>query len=325
MLFFTPDVRVIAAALIMDFAFGDPRNMYHPVMAIGCYIERFERVFYKMTTEKADRKVMGLVLWISTIALTLLTVIGLLKFADKIHPLFYHAVNVFLIWMGIASKSLKRESMAVYEALESRDMDEARHRLSYIVGRDTKGLSSESIVQATVETVAENTSDGVIAPLFYAFIGGAPLMWVYKAVNTLDSMVGYTSIKYLDYGFVSAKMDDLFNYLPARLTALLMIASSYILGYSGKESYETWRKDSRKHKSPNSGHPEAAAAGALGIQLGGDSTYSGQLIRKPFIGKKIKTPELEDIRRTNIMMQTAAVIFVSISGLIVMAYMKGGV
>ena len=324
MLFFATDFRHIAAALILDFTFGDPRNLYHPVMAIGYFIDRSERMLNKVAFTQAVRKAMGLILWISTLALTLLSVLGLLKIALIIHPFVYQGVNVALLWMGIASKSLKRESMSVYHAVRSNDINEARWKLSYIVGRDTQNLSFESIIQATVETVAENTSDGVIAPLFYALIGGAPLMWVYKAVNTLDSMVGYTSEKYKDFGYVSAKMDDLFNYLPARLTALLMIASSFLLGYSGKESYRTWRKDCRNHKSPNSGHPESAAAGALGIRIGGDSLYSGQLIRKPFIGRRLRAPESEDILKTNTMMQTAALLFLGISGAIIMAYMKGG-
>lgn len=324
MLFFNPDFREIAAALILDFTFGDPRNFYHPVILIGNFITWFEQSFYKATQEEAAQKVMGLLLWIAVISVTLGTVTGVLSIALAIDPLVYQIVNVLFIWMGIASKSLKRESMRVYHALRNHDIEEARWKLSYIVGRDTRNISSESVIMATVETVAENTSDGVIAPLFYALIGGAPLMWVYKAVNTLDSMVGYTSKKYKDFGYVSAKMDDLFNYLPARLTALLMIASSFLLGYSGKESYKTWRKDCRNHKSPNSGHPEAAAAGALGIQLGGDSMYKGQLIHKPFIGRSTRVPEIEDIRKTNRIMQTAALLFLVISGAVIATYLKGG-
>lgn len=324
MLFFATDFRDIAAALILDFTFGDPQNLRHPVTYIGYFIDRFERKWSSSSDTEAKGKAMGLLLWISTIGLTLLSVLGLLKIALTIHPLAYQGVNIALLWMGIASKSLKRESMNVYHAVRSQDIDEARRRLSYIVGRDTRNLSFQSVILATVETVAENTSDGVIAPLFYGLIGGAPLMWVYKAVNTLDSMVGYTSDQYRNFGYVSAKMDDLFNYIPARLTALLMVASSFLLGYSGKESYRTWREDCRNHKSPNSGHPEAAAAGALGIQLGGGSIYSGKLIHKPFIGRRKREPEPEDIRRTNNMMQTAALLFIGISGAIFMAYMKGG-
>ncbi len=325
MLFFTTDFRVIAAALILDFTFGDPQNLRHPVMAIGYFIDRFERKWSNISDTEAKGKAKGLLLWISTIAVTLLSVIGLMKIALTIHPLAYQAVNIALLWMGIAAKSLKKESMNVYHAVCSQNIDEARQRLSYIVGRDTRNLSFESVILATVETVAENTSDGVIAPLFYGLIGGAPLMWAYKAVNTLDSMVGYTSDKYRYFGYVSAKMDDLFNYIPARLTALFMVASSYLLGYSGKESYRTWRKDCRNHKSPNSGHPEAAAAGALGIQLGGSSIYSGRLVHKPYIGIRKREPQPEDIRRTNRMMQTAAVLFLGISGAIIRVYMKGGV
>lgn len=325
MLFFKPDLRDILAALLLDFIIGDPQNFYHPVRAIGHFIGLFEQAFHKMTHTEAFSRVLGLILWISTISLTLAVVIGVLKTAQSIHPLVYRAVNIALIFMGLASKSLKRESMSVYHALRKNDLIMARERLSFIVGRDTQTLSTESVIQATVETVAENTSDGVIAPLFYALIGGAPFMWVYKAVNTLDSMVGYTSEKYKDFGFVSAKMDDLLNYLPARLTALLMIASSYLLGYSGKESYLTWKRDCRNHKSPNSGHPEAAAAGALGIQLGGDSFYSGQIMHKPFIGRRTRAPEFEDIKKTSLLMQTSSLLFLGISALVLMAYAKGGV
>ncbi len=325
MQFLIPSILDVVAAFILDFTFGDPQNMYHPVRIIGSYISKFDGRFHNKMDSDKMQKVKGLTLWISTVVITLITVIALLKISHSIHPVLYRTVNVLLIWMAIASKSLKKESMYVFTALNNNDIYEARRKLSYIVGRDTKNLGSESIIQATVETISESTSDGVIAPLFYALIGGAPLMWVYKAVNTLDSMVGYTNERYKNLGFVSAKMDDLFNYLPARLTALLLIASSYILGYSFKNSFRTWRRDRRNHKSPNSGHPEAAAAGALGIQLGGDSIYSGQLVHKPFIGDKIKCAEFDDIKKMNRMMQTASILFMVISGIISIVYMKGGV
>ena len=229
-----------------------------------------------------------------------------------------------MVWMGIAAKSLKRASLKVMEDLEKKDIQGARINLSYIVGRDTQELSFSSIIKASVETVAENASDGVIAPLFYALVGGAPLLWAYKAVNTLDSMVGYRNERYKDFGHVSARMDDLFNLIPARLTAIFMIISSGCLGLSMKDSFRVWMKDHGHHKSPNSGHPEAAVAGALGIRLGGDASYFGEIFHKPTIGVEKRAPETADIKRVNKMMYSATILFLILSSLLIIMIREGG-
>lgn len=205
------------------------------------------------------------------------------------------------------------------KTLESGDIEKARHQLSYIVGRDTASLDETSIVRAVIETVAENMSDGIIAPILFAGLGGAPLAMAYKAVNTCDSMFGYKNEKYLEFGFVSAKMDDLFNYIPARLTGYLIIIASFILGLDYKQSYQIYQRDRYNHTSPNSAHPEAAVAGALGIKLGGANYYFSKLVEKPTIGDETKAIEMKDLYQTNMILTT-----VSFLGLIV-ALLIGGV
>ena len=260
-----PEAVYILLALMMDLLLGDPEWIYHPVRGIGLFISNAEKRIRERNPSPVRLRLWGLLLWIATVSGTFLAVYGLLLMAARIHPFFVILLQILLIWLGIAARSLERESGKVILPLQRGDLPEARKRLSCIVGRDTESLEQEGIIRAAVETVAENTSDGVIAPLFYAFLGGAPLLWAYKAVNTLDSMVGYKDEWYGDLGYVSAKMDDLLNYIPARLTALFLILSSLLPGYSFRGSFHIWRRDRRNHKSPNSAHPEAAAAGALGI------------------------------------------------------------
>lgn len=322
--FMNPELTDIFLAMLLDFSLGDPRHLYHPVMALGAFIQWFERTFYKAAGSQQRKRLLGLILWIVTVTGSYLLCWLLLKAVSEVHAVVYHVVNIGLIWMGVAAKSLKRESMKVKKALDRNDIEEARVFLSYIVGRDTKNLSHPAIIRASVETVAENTSDGVIAPLFYVLVGGAPLMWAYKAVNTLDSMVGYRNERYEDYGFASARLDDLFNYIPARLTAVLLMLSSGCVGLSVKGSYEVWRSDHGHHKSPNSGHPEAAVAGALGISLGGDASYFGKTVHKPVIGREIRPAAIEDIQRVNSMMYISTVLFLFISSCLMIIFRKGG-
>lgn len=206
----------------------------------------------------------------------------------------------------LAARSLRDESMAVCRKLEAGEIEGARYAVSMIVGRDTKPLSEAGIARAAVETVAENASDGVIAPLFYLAIGGPFLGWLYKAVNTMDSMVGYKNDRYLHFGRAAAKLDDLVNLIPSRLAALLLIVSAYLLRYDGKNAYRIWRRDRRNHKSPNSAQTESACAGALGLRLAGDAWYFGKLVTKPYIGDEIHPIEPQDIRRVNCLMYGAA-------------------
>jgi len=319
-----PDLTHIFLALIMDFLFGDPERLYHPVRGIGLFITEAEKLISAKKRSRKYLRICGFLLWVVTVSGSFLMVSGILWLAYRVHPVIFTMMNIVLIWQGIAAGSLKRESTKVMIPLIYEDIHKARKNLSYIVGRDTRVLNKVDIIKATVETVAENTSDGVIAPLFYALIGGAPLLWVYKAVNTLDSMVGYNNDKYRDLGYVSAKMDDLFNYIPARITAIFIMISSLLPGYSFRGSIHVWRRDKRNHKSPNSGHPEAAVAGALGIQLGGNAVYSGKVVLKPSIGTGKRVPEAEDIERTNKLMYSTSILFFLSCSLIIMLILRGG-
>ena len=217
----------------------------------------------------------------------------------SISNIFGIIIEGILLYFCISSKGLKVEGLKVIKVLESGDIEGARKQLSYIVGRDTEALDEEGIIRAVIETVAENTSDGIIAPLLFGALGGAPLAMTYKAVNTCDSMFGYKNDKYIDFGLVSAKMDDLFNYIPARLTGYLVIFAAFILGLDYKNSYRIYKRDRYNHTSPNSAHPESAVAGALGIRLGGANYYFGKIVEKPTIGDKNKVIEISDLYKTN--------------------------
>ena len=212
-----------------------------------------------------------------------------------------------MCWLMLAAKSLKQESMKVYEALERGDVEEARCSVSMIVGRDTSVLDRDGIIKAAVETVAENTSDGVTAPIFWMALLGVPGLYFYKAVNTMDSMIGYKNDRYMDFGRCAARLDDVLNYIPSRLTALFMIAASWIMpGYDGRGAWRIWRRDRRKHASPNSAQTESACAGALGLELAGPAVYFGVIHDKPFIGDPKRSIEPEDIPAANrLMLMTA--------------------
>jgi adenosylcobinamide-phosphate synthase len=223
----------------------------------------------------------------------------------------------FICYQLLATKSLKYESMKVYKELKNNDLEGARNKVSMIVGRDTKALTEEGITKATVETIAENTSDGIIAPMIYMIIGGAPLGLFYKAVNTMDSMVGYKNDKYFYFGRASAKLDDVLNYIPARISAYLMIVASFILKMNGKNAYKIYKRDRYNHASPNSAHTEAVCAGALEVQLAGDAYYFGKLYKKKTIGDALRPIEYDDIRRANLLLYVTSII-----GIILFSVMK---
>lgn len=232
----------------------------------------------------------------------------LLLAAYQIHPYVGMAVESLMTYQILAVKCLKVESMKVYHCLKESNLGRARTAVSMIVGRDTKCLNEEGVAKAAVETVAENTSDGVVAPMLYLAAGGPILGFLYKAVNTMDSMVGYKNEKYLYFGRAAAKLDDFVNFLPARISALLMIAASYLSGrdFSGKGAWNIYRRDRRKHASPNSAQTESVCAGALSIRLAGDASYFGKTIKKPYIGEALRKVEYEDIKRANRLMYVAA-------------------
>ena len=302
-------LAAILAGYLLDLCLGDPHSMPHPVRAIGNLIVWLEKYLRpagkKHATERGERR--AGVLFVCLVLLVTGSVAGAILWISRLGGIWIQTVvEAVMTYYLLAARSLRDESMAVCRKLEAGAIEEARYAVSVIVGRDTKPLSEAGIARAAVETVAENASDGVIAPLFYLAIGGPLLGWLYKAVNTMDSMVGYKNDRYLHFGRAAAKLDDLVNLIPSRLAALLLIVSAYLLRYDGKNAYRIWRRDRRNHKSPNSAQTESACAGALGLRLAGDAWYFGKLVPKPYIGDEIHPIEPQDIRRVNRLMYGAA-------------------
>ena len=295
----------------LDLIIGDPYSFPHPVRYIGKLISIVEKQIRKITSSDKGLKIAGFFLWFIVVGATFgITTLVLQLF--KFNKLAYFIVNTILIYTTLATKCLKDESVKIYKVLKTGDLEKSRIQLSYIVGRDTKNLNEKEIVRATVETVAENTVDGIIAPLFYGFIGGAPLAMAYKAVNTLDSTVGYKNDKYYYLGFASAKIDDIANYIPARLGVVLLSLGSLFAGFNFKDALKIGIRDRKNHKSPNCAFSEGAVAGALGIQLGGTNVYFGKEVYKPTIGDKTREIEIEDIVRTNKIMYSSSIISIII-------------
>ena len=303
-----------AAGLLLDLLFGDPVWLYHPVRLIGNWISWAERQLRKVCG--SHLMAAGGVLWVMTALMAFLIPFALLALAGWLHPALRFLLETFWCFQILAARSLSSESRKVYEKLKESDLPGARRAVSMIVGRDTEKLTEEGVTKAAVETVAENTSDGVTAPLIYMMIGGAPLGFLYKAVNTMDSMLGYKNDRYLYFGRIPAKMDDIFNYIPARVTGLLMTAAAFLTGLDGKNAWRIYRRDRRKHASPNAAQTESACAGALGVQLAGDAVYFGKVYKKEFIGDALRRIEPEDIQRTGrLMYATELLIFLLCGGL----------
>ena len=295
----------------LDLIIGDPYSFPHPVRYIGKLISIVEKQIRKITSSDKGLKIAGFFLWFIVVGATFgITTLVLQLF--KLNKLAYFIVNTILIYTTLATKCLKDESVKIYKVLKTGDLEKSRIQLSYIVGRDTTNLNEKEIVRATVETVAENTVDVIIAPLFYGFIGGAPLAMAYKAVNTLDSTVGYKNDKYYYLGFASAKIDDIANYIPARLGVILLPLGSLFTGFNFKDALKIGIRDRKNHKSPNCAFSEGAVAGALGIQLGGTNVYFGKEVYKPTIGDKTREIEIEDIVRTNKIMYSSSIISIII-------------
>ncbi len=301
----------IIAGYILDLILGDPQWSFHPVRCIGKSIRVTEGLIRRHIAGVRGEKAGGVALAVIVVGIAYFSVYGVLKLASS-RWILYHAVNILFIYFIIAVRDLHEEAMEVFRALEAGDVSLAREMLSRIVGRDTCNLDENEIIRAAVETVAENTSDGVIAPLFYICLGGAPLGMAYKAVNTLDSMVGYKNDRYRYLGWASARLDDLANYLPARVTGVLVVAASLFRPGSSLRGWRTMVRDGRNHSSPNSGYPEAAVAGCLGIRLGGTSYYFGEKVEKPTIGDAVRDMEIQDIRRAIQLMYTASILFMGI-------------
>jgi adenosylcobinamide-phosphate synthase len=272
---------LVLGAFGLDLVFGEPRYFTHPVVWIGRLVERLELV---LAAVFIGRKLTGVLLALLTLVISGGVAWGLLALAGAIHPVLETAVTLWMAYTTLALHSLHQESREVVRQVESGNLEEARRALALIVSRQTSGLDEEQILKACIETVAENTSDAVIGPLFYLFLGGPVLAIVYKTVSTLDSMVGYVNDRYRELGWASARLDDLLNLIPARLTGTLMVLAAAPLGLNPWGSLKAMLRDARKHKSPNAGFPEAAAAGALGVQLGGPAVYFGERVEKPTLG-----------------------------------------
>jgi adenosylcobinamide-phosphate synthase len=293
----------------LDVLVGDPRKWPHLVVAIGRTITWSEHLLRRSFPKTSKGEIAGgVVLAILVPGVWCLAAFGLLYLCVLIHPLLGLAVESILCWQCLAMRSLRDESMAVYKELEKGDIKAARQAVSWIVGRDTEELDEAGVTRAAVETVAENASDGVIAPMLFMAIGGAPLGIFYKAINTLDSMVGYKNSLYLFFGRASAKIDDVANFIPSRLAGLLMVGSAFFAGEDVRKSWKIFWRDRLNHKSPNSAHTEAACAGALHIRLGGDARYFGRLVHKSTIGDNDRPIEPEDIRRSNRLMIVSSIL-----------------
>lgn len=310
-------IVAMAIGFLLDLCFGDPYFMPHPVKGMGWLIGHLEtgirKVFPK--TESGER-LGGMILTSAVLLVTGAAAYGVLWLAGLIHPLAAFALECVMCYQMLAAKGLKTESMKVYHALKKQDVEGARTAVSMIVGRDTRSLSEIGIIKAAVETVAENTSDGVIAPLFYMAFGGAPWAFLYKAVNTMDSMVGYRNETYLHFGRTAARLDDLLNLIPSRLSAFLMIGASFALRMDGKNAVRIYKRDRRNHKSPNSAQTEAVCAGALDVELAGDAWYFGILHQKPTIGDPIRPIEADDIKKANELLYMTAVLAVLLFGIL---------
>lgn len=315
----------IAVGFILDLILGDPRWLPHPIVYIGkaisilkkkiqknlygCSYQELSKKEREMLPRKEEKeRFLGAVLSVLIVVGTFLIVFFTLWILEKIHPWLRYVLETFWIYQILATKCLKTESMKVYRKLKEGDLEGARVEISYLVGRDTASLDEEEVAKATIETVAENTSDGVVAPLFYIAIFGAPLGMAYKAINTLDSMIGYRNDEFLHLGRFAAKLDDLANFIPARICAIMMILGSLILGFDFKGSIKIFRRDRFAHLSPNSAQTESVAAGALDIQLGGTHDYFGKPVVKPTIGDNIRKVEYEDIKKCNQLLYAAAIL-----------------
>lgn len=314
-------IYALVAGFVLDIIIGDPEGMPHPVRFIGNLINRIEERHRDGVTDPKMLRKRGRMLVIEVCVITVIVTALIMLIAYTMHPMLGMVVEAFLTSTILATRSLRKESMKVYKALKKGSLTEARKAVSMIVGRDTDALDEEGVIKAAVETVAENTSDGVIAPMLALIIGGPVLGMLYKAINTMDSMVGYKNDRYIDYGRAAAKLDDVANFLPSRISAYLMIFScAYLPGqFNMLEALRIYKRDRFNHSSPNSAQTESVCAGALGIRLAGNAYYFGRLVEKPYIGDQTRAVEIEDIRRANSLMFTSACLCMIVGIIILMA------
>lgn len=325
----------IYIAFVIDFIIGDPKWFPHPVRGVGWLISLCEKTTVKLF---GRNRFAGVITGLLVLVITVVLVWGSIFFAkfaiddsawqmSSISPFLVPLlpedsniisviITVFWLWTGLSARSLAVAGMEIHDKLEKEGLKEAREALAMVVGRETKDLDEAGINRATIETVAENSVDGIISPLFFAMIGGAPLMWAFKAVSTCDSMIGYKNDKYIRFGSFCAKLDDVLNYIPARISLHLYPSAASLLGLSAEKSYEIAVRDAQIHPSPNSGIPEAAVAGALGVSLGGPATYGGKTKEKGFFGKELPAPERKDIKLSIKLMWTVTFLVLALGSLL---------
>ena len=302
-------MAAIIAGFILDLIFGDPHWLPHPICLIGNLIGFIEgNLRPRLEPNKNALLLGGALMVVIVLVISFAVPMAILLAAAMVSPWLAFALETLMCYQIFATKCLRDESMKVYDALHNNDLADARVKLSWIVGRDTKNLDEEEITKGAVETVAENTADGIIAPMFYMFLGGVPLAFLYKGINTMDSMVGYKNDKFLYFGRCAAKLDDVANLIPARITGLVMIAAAFLVGLDGKNAWKIFWRDRYNHLSPNSAMTESVTAGALNIQLGGDHFYFGKLVHKVTIGDNIRPVCPEDIKKTNNLLYMTAVL-----------------
>ena len=297
------------AAFILDWIIGDPHRWPHPVRLIGRFITYCEKEARRLAGDKpAALRQAGVVMALAVVAVTMIVVEVVLNLSARIWSGLWFIAALYLVYSALCLKDLYYQTWRVEKALSEGFLDEARQMLSWVVGRDTSQLDEAGIRRALIETLAENLSDGLVAPMFYLALGGPVLAWGCKAVNTLDSMVGYKNDRYLHLGRFSAKLDDVVNYIPARLTALLIVGAARLKGYDWRTARAVWQRDGHLHASPNSGEPEAAMAGALGLWLGGASSYGGVLSEKPIINEGAGEPDSRSVKAAESLMVGAAIL-----------------
>lgn len=304
---------IIFVSYVLDLILGDPNWLIkitsHPAIVIGKIISKSEKIIRNILPKtKTWERIGGFILVITVIILSAVPVWALLFVLYKINYYLGLVIEIFICYQLLAVKSLKTESMKVYYALKNEGIESGRKMVSYIVGRDTQSLSEEGVIKAAVETVAENTTDGVVSPLFYMIFGGAVGAAIYKAINTMDSMVGYKNDKYIYFGTCAARLDDLANYIPSRICAIFMIISSFICRFNYKNAFKIWNRDRHNHKSPNAAQTESVCAGALEVQLAGNAFYFGKLYEKKTIGDKIRNIDADDIKKANKLMYGTSLI-----------------
>jgi adenosylcobinamide-phosphate synthase len=300
---------LLPSAYLLDHVAGDPEWFPHPVRLMGTAISNGESWFRRPGQSATFELLSGASLAVAVVGSSYVLTSAIIRFANRRSALLGSAVEVTLAWTCLAARNLEQEATSVTEALGAGDLLHARRRLARIVGRDTENLDSQNVSRAVIETVAESTSDGIIAPLFYMAVGGVPLAMAYKAVNTLDSMIGHADSRYFYFGKTAARLDDAANFLPARISALAIVAASTLLQYADPHAaWTTWRHDGSKHKSPNAGQPESAMAGALHIALGGDNTYAGELMPGQRMGADFPPPEVAKATQAIRIVSTASLI-----------------